>query len=267
MSKIVISAASDTGTVRANNEDCLLVAGMVERDGPIHLEISTDSLFFTRYGLLCAVADGMGAHAGGEFASRYVMERLVRDALHIPLASGEETARAFLRNTILAVHKELNDQGELNPSLAGMGSTLTGVLLSPAHNFFFHVGDSRLYRFREGLLQRVTRDHSPNELLAEDESAQRKTGGLVNSVGGGAGFDCRPEIENGLSFVAGDTLMLCSDGLSDAGGRDPLRDVLRRNNTLAEKVRGLITAARESGATDNITVVVIEYREDPVHGR
>ena len=266
MSRIVISATSDTGAVRANNEDCFLVGGMIERDGFIHLEVSTDSLFFNRYGLLCAVADGMGAHAGGEFASRYVLERLVRDALHIPLASGEETVKAFLQNIILAVHKELNDQGDLNPNLAGMGSTLTGVLLSPTQNFLFHVGDSRLYRFREGLLQRVTRDHSPNEFPAEDESVQRKTGGLVNSIGAGPAFDCRPEIESGLAFVAGDILMLCSDGLSDAGGKETLRDILRQEVTLSEKATNLITAARRSGATDNMTVILIERQGDPSHG-
>lgn len=266
MTKLIVSAGSDKGVVRANNEDCFAVAGMVERDGAIDLQISTAALFFKRHGLFCAVADGMGGHEGGEFASHFVLERLARETFQIPPATKSEDLQSFFQNAIANIHLALNRQGELNPDLTDMGSTLVGIFLLSNYRITFHAGDSRLYRFREGYLTPITRDHSLEALAVNQENAPPKNGVIINSLGGGPGLDCRPEIESDLSFELGDMLMLCSDGLTDAVDKATIRDLLRQEISLREKVTSLIATAKQRGAPDNVTVILIELREENRNG-
>ncbi len=247
MSWLFITAGSDRGCLRPGNEDGVLAAGVIERDGYVDLALDTEAMFFRRYGLLVAVADGLGGHQGGEIASQLLLERLAAGAVRLPIAAGAAATAAAIAQLVQAAHAELLHQGELNPDLAGMGSTLAGVLLSGQHQVCFHLGDSRVYRWREGALNQMTIDH-----------AGPVPGVVTRCAGGGPGARCEPEVQE-FSLLPGDSLLLCSDGLPAALGRPEIVEVLQQAASPGQAVRQLIAAARERGAPDNVSVALVAW--------
>ncbi len=258
MTSLHVCALSDAGKVRHQNQDAFLVNGMVDRCA-LELRLLEGGLSFCHSGLLCAVADGMGGHRGGAEASQVILSAL---ALELPqlagLADGKDAAR-HLANVIRSLHRHLRTRGTREPELAGLGATLVGVYLRPEYGLCFHVGDSRLYRYRAGSLMQMTSDHSPEVLMrsqAGDHTSERRSGVVVNSVGGSLD-ECTPETAD-LSFREGDLLLLCSDGLSDALALSVVEGVLRRREDPSVVANALVTAANAAGGRDNITVVLIK---------
>ncbi len=254
-----IYAMSDKGQVRQENEDCFLAAGLIDKRF-MEMGISENGLFFNGYGLLCAVADGMGGHAGGSLASRLALESLALESYCLQASLEPQEIASHLSDTLKRTHKMINERGNREAGFKGMGTTIVGLFLSGRQCISFHVGDSRLYRFRgEGLVQ-LTTDHSmenANILNAPGQEIQGKSGAIYNTLGGGSDLECYPEI-NEVGVAAGDVLMLCSDGLSDMLDINSIERALRERSSLQNAAVGLISMANQAGGLDNITVMLIE---------
>ena len=208
------------------------------------------------------VADGMGGHRGGATASRLaattVQERFAADPLDDP---GPALATA-----IADANRAVFEHAQENPDLRGMGTTVSVLYARESRAWFSHVGDSRIYRMRQGLLEQLTQDHSVvasmvrEGLLTDEEAAVHpRRNVLQRSLG------VIPDIEidsgSDLELLPGDTYLLCSDGLHGFVGSDSIREAL----ALApqDAVDRCIEMAYEAGAPDNVTAVVCRVEEAP----
>lgn len=225
------AAGSDVGLVRENNED---------------------SAYAGQW--LCAVADGMGGHVGGEVASSTVVASLRKwDA---------EVASADLAATLGQAVSEANDRVrqvvEDNPELDGMGTTMTAMLWSGARAAMAHIGDSRAYLLRGGELHLVTLDHTVANTVADPEAAAWLAPMLVRFLDGHP--DQSPDLTE-RELEPGDRYLLCSDGLSGVLDDEAIASVLRAEEDPSAAVNRLIALATEGGGRDNITVVIADVAE------
>jgi protein phosphatase len=264
-------AMSDIGKVRPNNEDQFLVcrlckslqvlqSSIVERDSMVPTE---------REGYLLLVADGMGGAGGGEHASAVVVEEAKRHLMQTAKwffsldDPAEEIRIKQLREALERVDRRLIKEGEADPSLAGMGTTLTAASLVDGEVFIVYVGDSRAYLFRNGIMTQLTRDHTLAQRLLDagilgPQEAQAGSARhvLTNALGGVPGV--RPEIVK-FRLAGGDRLLLCTDGLNNMVSDDRIAEVLRNNPRPEEACQALVAAALEGGGRDNVTVIVASY--------
>jgi protein phosphatase len=241
--QIDIHGRTDRGLKRTNNEDRFLVT-------PVGQGLQT--------GQLLAVADGMGGHAGGEFASAAAVDTLSDLALRID-SPNEIVAR--LRPAIEELDTNLVACGQKQTDLFGMGTTLTVAMLIGNRLHLAHAGDSRAYLYRDGRLQRLTHDHALIEQLVEqglltpEEAARHPMRHVVtNAVGGNA-----PGVQvdqSQLDVRPGDVVLLCSDGLTEMLTEANIAAVLAEEVTPAGATESLILLANSQGGRDNITVVV-----------
>ena len=242
--------ATDVGRRREQNEDAFLV------------DLET-SLFI--------VADGMGGHAGGGTASslavRTIQERIraARAAAPASFTSPtSEDARNFpsvLRLAVESACRAIYGAAQEDPSLAGMGTTVTAVLVAGRTAFVAHVGDSRCYLVRGGRIFQLSEDHSlVNEQLkagaiTEEEARQSR---FRNIITRSVGFEEDVLVDVvGLDVEQGDTIVLCCDGLTNLVA-DPEILEIATGSRLAESADRLIGLANERGGDDNITVIVVK---------
>jgi serine/threonine protein phosphatase PrpC len=228
---------TDPGLKRGGNEDALLL------EPPLY-----------------AVADGMGGHRAGEIASRVAVDALLADAPR--RADSKALGRA-----IRTANRAVMEAAEKSRTRAGMGTTLTAVMVDGTHLAVAHVGDSRAYLLHEGVLERITEDHSMvadmvrQGTLTEEEARfhpqrsviTRALGSDPNMVADS--FDVRA--------AAGDRLLLCSDGLSSMLADDVIADMLRSAPDARSAAHALVDAANRAGGYDNITVVVVDLDDTP----
>ena len=235
-------AATDTGLVRANNQDQLLLA---------------DSLY--------AVADGMGGHAAGEVASDTAVK-----ALEAAWAAGDSHDPAALEAAAKAANRKVWQTAQADPDLRGMGTTLVAVALTGSGDdqelAVVNVGDSRVYLLRDGELEQLTVDHSlvaelvaEGQLAAEEAEFHPQRHVLTRALG------VDREVPVDLLTVApfqGDRLLLCSDGLIREVNDNQVASVLRRLSDPTAAAKELVAEARLRGGSDNITVVVVDVLDD-----
>lgn len=255
---------TDRGKVRETNQDQFLVAD-VERTVRIR-ETSLPEMppaLTDAEGTVLVVADGMGGHEGGELASGLTIDTVLQhvaftltavrphDAaserdLALELADGVERCQRRLREVALRLGK--------NPSL---GTTLTLAYIRWPDAYVAHVGDSRLYLWRGGELDQVTRDHTLAEELRRrygSEDVGHLDHVLVNAIGGDGK---PPEVESHrLHLMAGDRLLLCSDGLSGELPEPTLAGLLAGAGSPTDACQRLVSAALDAGGRDNVTTVV-----------
>jgi protein phosphatase len=232
--------ATDTGLVRQSNQDAVYVDES-----------------------LAIVADGMGGHAAGEVASEMTIE-LLRDAF-----AQDQTVEGLYNAINAANITVLNDARE-NPNHFGMGTTVIVLGLtvdaegvrSPT---LCHVGDSRAYQLRDGALRQLTEDHSVAEewvrmgrLTPEEAAVHPRRHQLTRGVG--VEETIAVDVMS-LHALAGDRLLLCSDGLSNELDSDTLARLSSEPFTLEESVVQLVEAAKVAGGRDNITAVLLEFDE------
>jgi protein phosphatase len=139
-----------------------------------------------------------------------------------------------------------------------MGTTLTGIYLRSAFALCFHVGDSRLYRFRGGALMQLTSDHTPETAagsISEQGGRRPKSGVVTNCIGGGVD-NCSPSFR-AVPFGENDILLLCSDGLSDMLELEAMEAVFSEQHDPAEIARQLLEGANLAGGKDNISLVLV----------
>jgi len=236
------AAASDIGLVRQSNQD---------------------SGFAGRF--LMVVADGMGGHAGGDVASHVVIRQLLE--LDRPFDSPEK-ARKHLKDELLKINALLIGAVVERPELAGLGTTVSALLRVGNKAVIAHIGDSRIYRMREGKLEQVTEDHTYVQRLvdsgriSEEEALVHPRRSVLLRVLGDV--DARPEIDTMiLPINSGDRWMLCSDGLCGVVRTEDIRVALAKNKGTIDAADALVAASMKLGAPDNVTVVVMDDRDEP----
>lgn len=256
MNVINVCGASDTGVKRDKNQDHYLIGATVAQSCQWSLAVRTSDPDFISRGLICAVADGMGGHVGGAKASRLALEIIAAGS-----SSERDPDGIWLSRLIIQTHDTLLQRADADPELYNMGTTIAGVHLSPGSCTAFHAGDSRLYRLRDNYLNQITEDHTlqADSPLNGTAPVGRRSSVLTNALGGGGNSKCVPSVQTGVSFRVGDSLLLCSDGLTDAvTDIAALEEVLRAETPLEQRVEALIEAANRAGAPDNVTVILIE---------
>lgn len=229
-------ATSDVGLVRHNNED---VVKMLEKQ---HFYI---------------LADGMGGHNAGEIAAEKACEYMCHLIESLPLenltvkdipALGEQLL-SLMHKTNLWVH-HLSCK---TPELFGMGTTLCSLLFFRDYMFSSHVGDSRIYRLRDGVLTRITSDHLTGNKYREPLSKRERKQSLTQAIG--TSLEVKPSLLKAEAKV-GDIFLMCSDGLSDLVKDEELEKILQTHISLEGASKFLIELAKSRGGHDNITLLL-----------
>ncbi|WP_312443610.1 Stp1/IreP family PP2C-type Ser/Thr phosphatase [Lacrimispora sp.] len=239
-------AMTDTGRVRTANQD--YVYAQAEPLGTL------PNLFL--------VADGMGGHQAGDYASRYIAENLVA---HLKQADSPGIV-PLLREEILKVNGMLYQESLKSTELNGMGTTLVAAVIEDSIMYVANVGDSRLYLVRKRL-QQITKDHSYVEelvSLGQLERGSRDYREKKNIITRAVGTEDKLEVDFfEVSLEPGDYVLMCSDGLSNMVEDAEIEEIICSELELPEKAEKLITIANDNGGKDNIAVVLI----DPQIGR
>jgi serine/threonine protein phosphatase PrpC len=226
------------GLVRMSNEDRYLIK-----------KLKDDSV-------LIAVADGLGGEVAGDYAAEIIRGKLA-DLNHISINNEQQELDQLAR----AIDRTIYTEGQENHGLEGMGSTLVGVLLRDRMAHWVHVGDSRLYMLREGTLTQVTEDQTLARFLLEEgeitaEQLPTHYSRHVMDQCVGCGY-AEPETGR-LEFLAGDLLVLSTDGLHGEIPENTLHSILNTDTNLEIKARALVKSALDTGGKDNITVVMAQ---------
>ena len=236
-------ASSDVGMRRANNQDACAISMAADEDD------------WLEHGHLLVVADGMGAHAAGELASKLAVDNVV----HIYRKSDQISPPEALEKAIREANDEIHRRGEANLDFHNMGTTCSALLLLPQGAIAGHVGDSRVYRLRGTKLEQLTFDHSlvwemreAGQLTTPEEESQVPKNVITRSLGPQP--TVKVDLEGPFPIQPGDKFLLCSDGLTGRVADDEIGAALsvlpvEQANTL------LINLANLRGGPDNITIV------------
>jgi protein phosphatase len=279
--RLELGAVSHAGKVRESNQDAYLVyrMGRFWEKALTNLPAGELPDRHEEIAYVMAVADGMGGAAAGDIASRLALCTGVNLVLHavkwalkvdhpeereVELREGQERAVTYFRQ----IDAALSRRAAQDPALAGMGTTLTVAYSIGADLLISHVGDSRAYLLRQGRLQRLTRDHTLAQALADagairDEEVHRHRlhHVLTRSVGGHGGqveMDFRH-----CPLADGDRVMLCTDGLTGMVPDDRIAEVLRATESSADGCQALLEQALAAGGRDNVTIVLARYAIPP----
>lgn len=241
---IEYASLTDVGVRRSHNQDChaTLTAGDVDQ--------------YLARGHVFLVADGMGAHAVGELASKLAADSIP----HIYSKHAQEGPIAALRKAFVEANQNIHNRGQANREFEGMGTTATAIVVRPEGAWVGHVGDSRAYRIRNGKIEQLSFDHSLVwELARRQRKAPEELHGIppnviVRSLGPDA--NVQVDVEGPHPLQPGDTFLLCSDGLSGPVSDRELGSVAA---TLPpeEACRFLIQLANMQGGPDNITCLIV----------
>jgi serine/threonine protein phosphatase PrpC len=249
---IQVAALSDVGMRRANNQDAYatLPADNAER--------------YARRGHLFVVADGMGAHNAGELASQMAAEKISQ----YYLKQSQLDAVSALRTAVQEANADIHRRGQENPEFNNMGTTASSIAIGPQGVVVAHVGDSRVYRVRDGKLEQLTFDHSlvwemqasgqihPNSAIRHNIPKNVITRSL------GPSEEVCVDIEGPFPVKKGDAYLLCSDGLTGQVPDDeigPLIDSLPPD----QAARVLVDLANLRGGPDNTTMIIVKVNELP----
>ena len=247
---LLAAGRTDVGRVRTNNED--------------------NFGYDTRSGIF-VVCDGMGGHAAGERASRIAVDTI----LHYFRQNSGERERQFMGQTYEGVSARANalagalqlanqaiqEEAAQNPAQAGMGSTVVAVCIEGNLFSVAHVGDSRVYLLRGGMLQQLTADHSlvmeqVRRGLMTAEEAARSTMQNVIMRSLGVEESVEPDLAD-HEFTEGDVLLLCCDGLSRWVPESRMVEIIEQAPSLDDACEQLIDTAKALGSDDNVTCVLV----------
>lgn len=214
---------------------------------------------------LFIVADGMGGHKAGEYASRHAVETIVASAE----SSDHMEPVAVLEEAIKKANQELIKKAAEEDSMRGMGTTIVASVIAGRKIYIANVGDSRLYIVGDGIKQ-ITRDHSLVEEMVrlgemDKEAAREHPDKNIITRAVGAAKEVEIDFfEVDLEFT--DEILMCSDGLTNMIEDENIRRIIKGQRDVAEKAEKLIETANRNGGRDNITVVVIDPFSDEVNG-
>lgn len=244
MTKLNIKALSQVGTVRTNNEDMLSLGGILLRDDELEfpIELDEESQFYL------LVSDGMGGHESGERASQELLEYLgecFKEDIFKP-----ESIEDDLRLHVMQFNDKLNQQAADEGQLKPMGCTLTGVVWSHGKALLINAGDSRTYRFRNGILRQLSQDETLRAITGNPDDSK----GLINCIGAGSGGRLTIE-EITERLHEGDQLLICSDGLTDMVSDEDIEKILSDS---AQPTADLYAEACRNGGSDNVSIIIAD---------
>lgn len=242
---------TDIGRKRSHNEDAF------------SFRAPRDTAIVRDKGMLFCVADGMGGVKGGSLASHLALETMVES--YFEQLRGTIPER--LQNALLAANERVFQEAKNRPDFHGMGTTVTALLITGQCAYAAHVGDSRLYLARNGSgAYQITQDHSivaeqvRSGIISEDEA---RTHALKNLITRAVGTKEKVQVDlYAMRLRAGDTLLICSDGLSNVVEDRTITQILR-NASVKGAGRLLVGRALENGGPDNITTAVLRVTKTP----
>lgn len=231
------AAVTHVGKIRANNQD----SGYAGKQ-------------------LFVVADGMGGHAGGDVASAIALTRIVETDKAYASAHDAEFA---LQASLIAANSLLAETVFEHPELTGMGTTVSGILRVGNQIALAHIGDSRIYLLRDGILTQISADHTfvqrlvDSGRITQEEAAVHPRRSVLMRVLGDV--DSSPEIDTAvLDTRPDDRWLLCSDGLSSYVSDDKIETVLAAKTSAKVAADRLVKESLDQGAPDNVTVVIVD---------
>lgn len=260
------AGASRKGLRKVCNEDAWVgfTAGvegsqLLEECGEVGLE---------RCDVIFAVSDGMGGCNAGELASALIVSKLsaMIPATFRAAASGLfPDSMAYLADVVRQVHEEINGAAAGVEERRGMGATLALCWFTPENVYLANVGDSRVYLFRDGMLEQVSRDHTSawvswkrGEMKEVEYRCHPRRAALYATMGGGSP-EVFPYLE-AIPYRAGDRFLICSDGVVDGLWEDRIGRVLGKGEGVEGMCAELLERALEGAGADDTTLVVIEIR-------
>lgn len=247
--KLDIQAVNDIGCSRTNNEDMMSVGGILLRDSaldiPVEINKDSDSYFYI------LVSDGMGGHEKGEVASEYLLKCIASYLSDGGVSTSE--AEDGLRSLVKEVSDTLNAKGIEENQERILGCTLTGIIWISNTVYLVNAGDSRTYRYRNGILKQLSTDDTERGITGNENASKL----LLNAVGGGS--HGRLTVEDiSERIMEGDTILVCSDGLTDMVDDETIEEILGKEPRAAER---LVETANRNGGADNISVIVARTAE------
>lgn len=205
---------------------------------------------------LFLVADGMGGHKAGEYASRFTVDTIVESVK----ASRETEPVAIMKEAVTKANELLIEEARADEKKSGMGTTIVVATILGKKLYVANVGDSRLYLVNREISQ-ITRDHSLVEemvRLGEMDKAEAKDHPDKNVITRAIGAIPDVVIDFFEVELEEDTVLMCSDGLTNMIEDEDIKKIILTQRDIAEKAEKLVMTANENGGKDNITVVVIE---------
>ena len=247
MNQLSYYGRTDSGCCRENNEDAYLL----EQKG--------------RY-VIAVVADGIGGYDGGEIAS-YLACKCISDYLwNTP---EKDFGTEILKQAVIYANNAVVSQQQ-NPRLCNMGCVLTAVLFDVEQHLAYmcHVGDTRLYKYKDGVLEKLSKDHSlvgfqeDAGLLSKKEAMSHPRRNIITRFIGNSRLDWNTNYMMDLSFPieTNAQYLICSDGLYDMIVSDGITEILSLEVSLQQKVETLINRANLAGGKDNITAIILENK-------
>ena len=269
--RVTAFGVTDTGRVRTTNEDQFLIAELTKAmrvwqtslPGP-QVQIGEE------HAHLFLVADGMGGHKAGERASALAViaiEQFTLNTFKWFLGADETEAQKVLtsfQSAISQADARILDEATEHPELSGMGTTVTMAFHLESQVCVVHVGDSRAYLYRDGVLHQLTQDHT---LMAEmvrrgtlraDEVAGHRLRHVITNVVGGPELGVKVEAR-ALAVQAEDRLLLCSDGLTEAMTNEAIAVTLAAETEPEGAAKKLLAQAIDAGSADNVTVLIVRF--------
>jgi len=240
-----VSAVSDVGCVRTNNEDMILIVDQLIRDSNCDMTFTPGTK-----NAWIAVADGMGGHNAGEVASEFVLREIAAFVDTMPANLDEEDLKTVVNALVKDIHSQLNRMGTSEQAANGLGTTFCGLLFYQEGIYSVNIGDSRLYRFRGNLLAQLTHDHSLRNMMNDPSIPANQ---IANSFGGGS-ERIFMDFENLTDrLFANDLLLLCTDGLNTELNDEEIDNILEQKAGCSE----LVSQAKSKGGRDNISCILI----------
>ncbi len=248
---VAYASLTDVGFRRANNQDSY------------EYHVCSDEQEWQRRGHLFLVADGMGGHAVGELASKLAADTVPHEFYR----ESDEPISEALVNSLVEANRVIHDRGTHNREFDRMGTTCTAITLCEEGLYVGHIGDSRCYRVRDGLIEQLTFDHSLQwELIRqgavkpEEVHLHHPRNVITRCLGPEAVVDV--DLEGPIEVRSGDRYLLCSDGLTGHLNDDEIGYIL---NTMPPKhaAKLLVHLTNLRGGSDNTTVVVVHVGEVP----
>jgi len=241
MSELIVRGITDRGNFRDKNEDSYLI------------ELNQNNLL--------AVADGMGGHKGGEVASSTAIEMVEQIDFKC-----DNNYNEFFEDVFNEINNKIINKGLDDISLKGMGTTLSLCLICDQQLYYSHIGDSRIYLYRNKNLKKISRDHSyvnqlvtKGKITAEEAFDHPKRNVLTQAIG----LERKLDLDTGrIELNSGDYILVCSDGLTDMIREEEIKLIISNYYPEVEKINEkLLNEALNAGGNDNITFISCLIKE------
>ena len=236
---------TDPGKVRSHNEDSVTI-------------INNDKKEF-----VLAIADGMGGHKAGEVASKIAIDHIINSFYKHKTIGSKENAIDWLRTTVTEINNQIFEYAKNNPESKGLGTTLVVAIKTEDYILYGNIGDSSGYVIKNGLLHKVTKDHTYVGMLLSngkitEEEAKNHPGKNLLTRALGANDPIDIDIFDIDTSVKG--LFLCSDGLTNMLTNEQIEKILNSNLPIEDAVIKLIKKANSRGGKDNITIAYLKKK-------